>query len=377
MLKLTGLADAARAQAQAADAGLPPRMALADILSDPDNPRKPFEERSPEKQKKQRELNANIAARGVKNPISLRPHPTIPNKWIINAGHCRFEGATVAGHADIPYFIDRDFNSFDQVNENEQRSDLTPWELATFIQRKITEGMSKGDIAAGLHKSGQAFVTEHLALIDPPACLVGAYSAGVQSPRTLYELRKARDEFPEQVDSWCAGGAAITRDTIRALVTMLRDPRPAPDISQLASLEAAPPTDVAGMPESRPGEDTRVAADDNPEDEAAIAAETSQAIRAGQERVADCAAAGAAPTALVPPADKYYAFRHDETAPAARSRDTVGASPVKVRDGHRGIAVQYKGRAATLESDTVVKVTVDGHDAPLEVKVSDLVFKKR
>lgn len=374
MLNLTALADAARAEAQAADAGLPPRMALADILPDPDNPRKPFKERSIEKQRKQLELNADIAARGVKSPISLRAHPTIPGKWMINAGHCRYEGAEAAGHEYIPYFIDRDFDSFDQVNENEQRSDLTPWELATFIQRKITEGMSKGEIAARLHKSGQNFVTEHLSLIDPPACLVAAYNAGVESPRTLYELRKARDEFPKQFDTWCVSGAAITRDTIKALLHALRHPPPEPDISHSSALEAAP--HVASTPESRPGEGEHAVAD-RPEDEATIAAETAQAIRDAQERAVASAAAQPATAMLAPAVGEHQEFRHDEIAPAARSRDTTAASLVKVRDGNRGVAVQYKKKAAILEFDTVVRVTVDGHDAPLEVKVSELVFKNR
>lgn len=388
LMKLTSLADAARAQA--AEAGLPPRMKRADILPDPDNPRAPFDERSPEKQRKQQELNADVAARGVKNPISLRPHPTIPGKWIINAGHCRYEAAGVAGHEDIPFFIDRDFNSFDQVNENELHSGLTPWELATFIHKKVIEGMSKGDIAAGLHKKSQNIVTEYLALIDPPACVVAAYAAGVESPRTLYDLRKARDEFPEQLDAWCSSGAQVTRGTIKALLDTLRRPQRATEIQHPAAMHAVPQSTLVSQHLPLYDQSTPAAVDVS-EDEASILAESAQAVREGAERAAARAASGhesmaavpefrhdekPAPT-IEPPARKNPEFRHDEKQSPANARDTVAPLPVKAKNGNGRIAVQYMGKAATLESDTVVSIVLEGHDAPVKVKVSELVFRGR
>ena len=44
----------------------------------------------------------------------------------------------------------------------------------------------------------------------------------MRSPRTLYDLRRAYEDFPEQVDAWCASGVRITRDAIKALVDGLR-----------------------------------------------------------------------------------------------------------------------------------------------------------
>lgn len=65
-------------------------------------------------------------------------------------------------------------------------------------------------------------MTEHLALLESPACVEKAYASGVSSARTLYDLRRLHDEFPEQVDTWVASGAEVTRDTIAAFGKKVR-----------------------------------------------------------------------------------------------------------------------------------------------------------
>jgi ParB family chromosome partitioning protein len=202
--------------------GRPPEMPLEKIVRDPSNPRPPLHLRSLEDQQKQRELDRNIQKRGVKSPISLRPHPTDPDKWIMNHGHCRYDGAVAAGLATIPYFIDPNFDSYDQIAENLHRADLSPWAIAEFIKRRLDDGESKGEIAEKLGKETHNFVTDHLALVDAPACLHQAYANGVTSARTLYDLRRAYDEFPEEVDGWCASGARVSRESIRELLEKLR-----------------------------------------------------------------------------------------------------------------------------------------------------------
>jgi ParB family chromosome partitioning protein len=93
--------------------------------------------------------------------------------------------------------------------------------VADFIAHKRAESHSKGYIAQRLGK-GRSFVTEHLSLVDAPACLYLAYAKGVASPRTLYDLRRAHDEFPAQVEDWCASTAEITRKILQTLLAQLR-----------------------------------------------------------------------------------------------------------------------------------------------------------
>lgn len=206
--------------------GKPLDIPLADIEEDPDQPRKEF---TPEAMQ---EMTDSIRARGVKTPVSVRSHPSKPGKWMLNYGARRYRGSHAAGRPTIPAFVDEAHDDYDQVIENIQRDDLKPMELALFIKKRLDAGDQKKAIAKNLGKDG-AIITQHLALIDPPACIEDAYSNGkCTSPKTLYELRGLHEKFPEQVEAWCADDAAeITRKTVADLADELKGkkkPAPAP-----------------------------------------------------------------------------------------------------------------------------------------------------
>lgn len=172
--------------------GKPLDIPLADIEEDPDQPRKEF---TPEAMQ---EMTDSVRARGVKTPVSVRTHPSKPGKWMLNFGARRYRGSLAAGRATIPAFVDEAHDDYDQVIENIQRDDLKPMELALFIKKRLDAGDQKKAIAKNLGKDG-AIITQHLALIDPPACIEDAYSNGkCTSPKTLYELRGLHEKFPEQ-----------------------------------------------------------------------------------------------------------------------------------------------------------------------------------
>jgi len=358
MLNLTGLADAARAQADAARArsaspSRPPEMPLSDIVADPDNPRPPRHLRTTEEEQKQRELNASVRKRGVKSPISLRPHPTIPGKWMINHGHNRYEAAEENGHQTIPYFVDPNFDSYDQVAENLHRIDLSIWAIAAFIKRRLDAGDTKIQIAEGLGKEGQNYVTEHLALVEAPACLHQAYANGVRSPRTLYDLRRAYDDFPEQVDSWCASGARITRDAIKAFVDGLRH-----------GVDGAVCGVSTGGLNQAPGSE-----------EAAVMPNVGEPPAASGQPVASGLRHDVIPPADVPTRDAL---------PPPSTRDARGGANPTRPDGVPGgsssgrrsleIKVRYKGRLAIVAANTTVRITFVEDGAALEVALSDVVF---
>ncbi len=199
--------------------GRPLQIPVKDIDEDPGQPRQEFDAESME------ELESSIRLHGVKTPVSIRPHPTEQKRWILNFGARRLRASRSVGKATIPAFVDRSHTDYQQVIENLQREDLKPRELAMFIKRKMDEGEKQAQIAEllGVNRS---MVTNHLALIDPPACIEEIYTSGkCLSAKTLYDLRNLHKEFPKDVERWCATAQEITRATVSALSAKLRGPR--------------------------------------------------------------------------------------------------------------------------------------------------------
>lgn len=215
-LDLSALEDKPEVKPQhVAHTGKPLDIPLADIEEDPDQPRIEFSEES------MKQMMESIKKKGVKTPVSVRPHPHQPGKWILNYGARRYRGSVAAGKDTIPAFVDALHDDYDQVIENIQRENLTPMELALFLKKMIDKGEKQVVIAKELSKN-KSYIAEHLALIDPPACVEEIYNAGkCMSARTLYDLRTLHDKYPEQVDKWCADGADITRRSVSELAAEL------------------------------------------------------------------------------------------------------------------------------------------------------------
>src|SRR6185295_8246614 len=139
------------APAQTAE-GRPGLIALDLIDEDPGQPRREFAGEA------LAELAATIAARGVLQPVSVRPHPETPGRWMLNFGARRLRASRLAGKAEIPAFVDEMADSYDQVIENEHREALRPMELALFVKRQLAAGQSQTDVARELGKS-RAYIT--------------------------------------------------------------------------------------------------------------------------------------------------------------------------------------------------------------------------
>ena len=324
-LNLTGLADLAHE-------GKPKQIPLRDIVPDPANPRDADDENDPASIEAQKELDADVADRGVKTPISVRPHPTLLGKYIINYGHRRYRSACNNALATIPAFVDEQFDSYDQFNENELRTALSTRARALFIKNRLDAGDTKGEIAQRMRKKNQNFITEHLALIDAPDCVNKAYADGVKSARTLYDLRQAWEEFPFEVDTWCRHISQITRDGIREAIESFRRER-----SVFSSGDVGEGSD-SSIPGFR-------------HDEISPPVEAS--------------APAAAPE-----------FRHDEKNLPRRERSGSAAVAPKAQPSNGGLIVQYKGKAATVTPGATVSIVIDGTDAPVDVPFSELDFKR-
>lgn len=175
-------------------AGGPLMVPIDDIDEDPDQPRLEFDDEP------LKELAATIAERGVRSPVSVRPHPQDPRRWVLNYGARRLRASKLIGLSEIPAFVDKAADSYDQVIENEQREGLKPLELALFVKRELEKGVSQTEIARRLGKS-QTYVTFVRAMIDPPSWLMEVYRSGkCRNAAQLYELRRLHEADPDGVE---------------------------------------------------------------------------------------------------------------------------------------------------------------------------------
>jgi ParB family transcriptional regulator, chromosome partitioning protein len=180
------------------------------VIEDPEQPRQEFDEKALQ------ELADDIRERGVKSPVSVKP---INNDgfYILNAGARRRRAVIIAGLSKIPAFIDHDFTDYDQVNENEQRENLSLMELALFVKKKLDKGDKAVDIAQKLRKS-KTDISFLKALTDLPECLSLIMRSGrCTSPRHLYDLKNLYESAPKAVSDYIETSEEITSRGIAEL----------------------------------------------------------------------------------------------------------------------------------------------------------------
>lgn len=170
------------------------------IDEDPDQPRK---ETNPGFSKeKLGELAGAIEHRGVKTPISVRHHPQVEGRYMINDGARRYRASKMAGLTEIPVNIDDDYTPFDQIVANLIREGNTPKEIAEKIGIALKQGMKKVEIAAASGKT-PAWVTLHATLLELPKPIDDAFNDGrVSDINIVYELVKIYKTDAEEVKKW-------------------------------------------------------------------------------------------------------------------------------------------------------------------------------
>ncbi|PKD40496.1 chromosome partitioning protein ParB [Methylomonas sp. Kb3] len=177
------------------------RLLISIDLIDED-PNQPRRKNNPGFSKAQiEELAGLIQDRGVKKPISVRNHPDVPGRYMINDGARRFRASKLIGLTVIPAVIDNDFTKLDQLIANTGVPN-TPMEWAIIIGEAVQSGMKKGVIAKKLEKTN-GWVTIHLALLSLPKPLDDAYKNGrITDATIIYELVKIYDSHPDEVELW-------------------------------------------------------------------------------------------------------------------------------------------------------------------------------
>ena len=132
------------------------------------------------------ELTESIRARGLLQPLLVRPDPTHPDRYQIIAGERRWRAAQAAGLHDVPALL-RNLTDTEAMAaslvENLQRQDLNAIEEAEGYRRLITEfGLTQDSIGETVGKS-RSHVANTLRLLNLPSSVQtevkkGAISAG-------------------------------------------------------------------------------------------------------------------------------------------------------------------------------------------------------
>lgn len=194
------------------------------IEEDPANPRDDFDDGE------LRALAATIAARGVLQPIVVRP-ANAEGHYRIRFGARRFRGARLAGQASIPALVRQGAASevdslIEQVIENDQRASLTTAELAHTVASLQHLGLSQSEISARLGRSKDRIAMLAAVQTMPPVLQALATTLGL---RTLYELHQAWRADPSVAETWIEAHAAgdITQAQARALAATARATTPA------------------------------------------------------------------------------------------------------------------------------------------------------
>jgi ParB family chromosome partitioning protein len=136
------------------------------IHPNPSQPRTRFAEAELE------ELAASIRAKGLLQPILVRPAPGAPGEYQIVAGERRWRAAQRAGLASAPVLV-RELNDLETLEaaliENLQRTDLNPLEEAGAYAALMNAGQLTQEQAAEAVGKSRSHVANTLRLLQLPA----------------------------------------------------------------------------------------------------------------------------------------------------------------------------------------------------------------
>jgi ParB family chromosome partitioning protein len=205
-------------------------LAVSDIEPHPDQPRRHFDETALD------ELAASIAARGVIQPVIVRPRGTA-GRYQLVAGERRWRAAQRAQIHEIPAIIrvlsDREVMALALI-ENLQREDLNAIEEARAYHRLAEgEGMSQAEIARMVDKS-RSHIANHQRLLSLPEPVIALVEQGRLSMGHARALIGAED-------ATALADAAVARQmSVREVEQLVRR----------RSRETAPPRRTRGETQS-------------------------------------------------------------------------------------------------------------------------------
>ncbi|NVK33568.1 MAG: ParB/RepB/Spo0J family partition protein [Rhodobacteraceae bacterium] len=152
------------------------KVPIEHLVPNPRNPRKTFAE------KDLADLSESLKAKGIVQPILVRPSASNPNRFEIIAGERRWRAAQRAGLHEAPVVI-RDVTDQEALElaiiENVQRADLNPIEEAMGYGQLTAEfSYSQGELAKVIGKS-RSHVANTMRLLKLPNSVKDYLSEGL------------------------------------------------------------------------------------------------------------------------------------------------------------------------------------------------------
>ena len=145
------------------------------LRRNPDQPRKVFDETE------LGDLSESIRAKGILQPILVRPAPGVPGEYQIVAGERRWRAAQLCGLHHVPVLV-RQLDDLEVLEigiiENVQRTDLNPVEEASSYKLLIERFGRTQDAVAKVVGKSRSHVANALRLLNLPEEVRDHLSAG-------------------------------------------------------------------------------------------------------------------------------------------------------------------------------------------------------
>ena len=230
--EVEAIEPAAPASGPSAPAATPNTILIENIRPNPAQPRQVFEPEALE------ELTSSIRARGVLQPILVRPDPKTPGKYQIVAGERRWRAAKRAGLAELPAVV-RDTDELELLElgiiENVQRTDLNPMEEAEAYEAlRKRFGRTQESLAESVGKS-RSHIANVLRLLNLPESVremlrEGQLTAGharavlsSSAPEKLAEQIVAKGLSVRETEALARKSDSDTDDVRRAVAAAAND----------------------------------------------------------------------------------------------------------------------------------------------------------
>lgn len=186
------------------------------------------------------ELADSLKARGVLQPLLVRPHPAEVGQYQIIAGERRWRAAQKAGLHEVPVLVRRLTDSEAMAAglvENLQRQDLNPMEEAEGYRRLIDEfGLTQEELASAIGKS-RPHITNMLRLLGLPPDVLDQVRAGALSAGHARAI--LTHPRPAEAARMIVAGHYSVRQAEAMTQQALAAPAPRQEARQLVSPETA------------------------------------------------------------------------------------------------------------------------------------------
>lgn len=143
------------------------------------------------------ELSKSIKARGLLQPVMVRPMVNGPKPWSLVQGFRRLMACRINKMSQIPAQIRRDLNDIDaavvNLEENVERTDLDLIQAGTALKNLMSHGLSERQLAEKFNKTSR-WVSVRLAAVSMPLPIQDEIRAGMLTQNNVEDLARLKTD---------------------------------------------------------------------------------------------------------------------------------------------------------------------------------------